>query len=58
MAQNAEDVTWKLTRAVKPLYTSQTYNYDPKFFYGTYSAAEPPALHIFPERRCEYTDDR
>jgi amidase len=42
------DVTWKLTRVAKPPASQQTYNYDPKVFYGTYSAAEPPVLHIFP----------
>jgi acetamidase/formamidase len=47
-AQAQTDVTWKLTRASKPPSISHTYNYDPKVFYGTYSAAEPPALHIFP----------
>jgi acetamidase/formamidase len=46
--QQPTDVSWKLTRTAKPPGDSKTYNYDPKFFYGTYSAAEPPALHIFP----------
>jgi len=47
-APEPNDVTWKLTRAAKPPATPHTYNYDPKVFYGTYSAAEPPVLHIFP----------
>jgi amidase len=42
------EIAWKLTRAPKPPASARTYDYDPKFFYGTYSAAEPPALHIFP----------
>jgi amidase len=47
-AQQPGDVTFKLTRALSPPAAPQTYNYDPKVFYGTYSAAEPPVLHIFP----------
>jgi len=46
--QPANEVTWKLTRAAKPPATPTTYDYDPKFYYGIYSAAEAPALHIFP----------
>lgn len=42
------EITWKLTRAPKTPTSARTYDYDPKFFYGTYSAAETPALHIFP----------
>ena len=41
-------VTWKLTRAATPPPTPKTYNFDPPVSYGTYSAAEPPNLHIFP----------
>ena len=47
-AQQPSDVTWKLTRAAMPPPSQQTYSYDPKVFYGTYSAAEPPVLRIFP----------
>lgn len=47
-APPANDVSWKLARAAAPPASPHTYDYDPKFFYGTYSAAEPPALHIFP----------
>jgi amidase len=43
-----DDITWRLTRAATPPAVPQSYNYDPKVFYGTYSAAEPSALHIFP----------
>lgn len=46
--QPPNDVTWKLTPAPPSPSSPKTYNYDPKYFYGTYSAAEPPALHIFP----------
>lgn len=46
--QPPDEVHWKLTRAVTPPPTAKTYDYDPKVFYGTYSAAEPAALHIFP----------
>jgi len=42
------EVTWKLTRAVKPPATAHTYDFEPNVAYGTYSAAEPPNLHIFP----------
>jgi amidase len=48
MAQPPQDVTWKLTRPATPPGTQQNYNYEPKYYYGIYSAAEPPALHIFP----------
>jgi acetamidase/formamidase len=41
-------VTWELTRVATPPAKPRTFDYDPKFFYGTYSAAEPPAIHIFP----------
>lgn len=46
--QQPTEVTWKLTRPAKVPAAPQSYNYDPKVFYGTYSAAEPPVLHIFP----------
>jgi acetamidase/formamidase len=48
MTQPPQDVTWKLTRPAAPPATPQIYNYEPKYYYGIYSAAEPPALHIFP----------
>jgi amidase len=47
-ASSRTDVHWNLTRLAAPPTTPRTYDYDPKVFYGTYSAAEPPALHIFP----------
>jgi acetamidase/formamidase len=47
-AQPADEVSWKLTRAEAPPAIPKTYTYDPQVFYGTYSAAEPPVLHIFP----------
>lgn len=48
-AQPPQDVTWKLTRPAAPPATPTTYDYmQPKYYYGIYSAAEPPALHIFP----------
>jgi acetamidase/formamidase len=47
-AQPPEDVHWKLMRAAAPPSTRKTYDYEPKVFYGTYSAAEPPVLRIFP----------
>jgi acetamidase/formamidase len=47
-AQPAQDVTWMLTRPAVPPSNPQTYSYEPKYYYGIYSAAEPPALHIFP----------
>jgi len=42
------DITWKLTRVVQAPATSKTYVFEPTSFYATYSAAEPPVLHIFP----------
>lgn len=47
-AQPPMDVTWSLTRPVKTPAAAKTYDYEPKVFYSIYSAAEPPALHIFP----------
>lgn len=47
-AMPPNDVTWKLTPAAAPPASPKSYDYNPKYFYGTYSAAEPPALHIFP----------
>jgi amidase len=41
-------VRWKLTRPATRPAKSTTWDYEPTFFYGTYSAAEPPALRIFP----------
>jgi len=46
--QPPSDVTWKLTRAITPPAAPKTYNFEPNVAYGTYSAAEPPNLHIFP----------
>jgi amidase len=48
LPQPPNDVTWKLTRAVIPPAVPATHAYEPKYYYGIYSAAEPPALHIFP----------
>ena len=47
-AQPPQDVTWKLTRPAAAPASPQSYVYEPKYYYGIYSAAEPPALHIFP----------
>ncbi|HUD21489.1 MAG TPA: acetamidase/formamidase family protein [Acidobacteriaceae bacterium] len=47
-AQPPSAVTWKLSRAVTPPAKPKTYDFDPPVSYGTYSAAEPPNLHIFP----------
>jgi len=47
-AQPPNAVTWKLTRAAAPPARPKTWSYEPTVFYGTYSAAEPPVLHIFP----------
>jgi len=47
-AQPPQNVTWKLTRPVAQPAGPQSYVYEPKYYYGIYSAAEPPALHIFP----------
>ncbi len=41
-------VTWNLTRAATPPPAPETYDYEPKSYYGIYTAAEPPVLHIFP----------
>ena len=46
--QPPNDVTWNLTRAATPPASPKSYNYEPVAYYGTYSAAEPPPLHIFP----------
>jgi amidase len=40
--------TFKLIRPPKPPATPQTVDYEPKIFYGYYSAANPPALRVFP----------
>jgi amidase len=42
------DVTWTLTRPAARPPSPKLWSYEPKYFYGTYSAAEPPALRIFP----------
>lgn len=47
-APPANDVTWKMTRAAIPPAVPKTYDFEPNVAYGTYSAAEPPNLHIFP----------
>lgn len=42
-------VTWKLTREPQPPPGGpKTWTFDPKVFYSYYSAANPPALRIFP----------
>jgi acetamidase/formamidase len=46
--QPASTVAWKLSRAATPPPAPKTYNFEPNVAYGTYSAAEPPNLHIFP----------
>jgi amidase len=46
--QPPDEVHWTLNRASMLPAAAKTYDYDPKVFYGTYSAAEPPALRIFP----------
>jgi len=46
--QPPNDVTWKLTRVAVPPASPKTYDFEPNVAYGTYSAAEPPNLHIFP----------
>jgi len=46
-SQPPNDVTWKLTQAAKAPSSPKTYDFEPTMFYGTYSAAEPPVLHIF-----------
>jgi acetamidase/formamidase len=47
-APSPTDVTWKLTRAAHTPATPKAYDFEPTSFYATYSAAEPPVLHIFP----------
>jgi acetamidase/formamidase len=47
-AQPPNDVAWTLTRPAATPAAPQSYNYEPKSYYGIYTAAEPPALHIFP----------
>src|SRR5205814_993835 len=47
-AQPPTDVSWTLARAATPPATPKTYDFEPNVAYGTYSAAEPPNLHIFP----------
>jgi amidase len=47
-AQPPNIVTWKLTRPAASREKPKTWDYEPTVFYGTYSAAEPPVLHIFP----------
>jgi len=46
--QPPSPVTWQLTRAATPPAMAKTYNFEPNVAYSTYSAAEPPNLHIFP----------
>ena len=48
MAPAPQDVAWNLTRAAAPPAAPKAYTYEPIVYYGTYSAAEPPVLHIFP----------
>ena len=43
-------VVWKLTREPQPPPGgSKTWEFEPKVFYSYYSAANPPALRIFPD---------
>ncbi len=42
-----QSVAWKLTRAPQSP-GRKTWEFEPKVFYSYYSAANPPALHIFP----------
>ncbi len=46
-ARQPEKVSWKLSRPVKSG-QPRTIDFEPKEFYGYYSAAIPPVLHIFP----------
>jgi amidase len=46
--QPPSTVAWKLSRAATPPPAPKTYDFEPNVAYGTYSAAEPPNLHIFP----------
>jgi amidase len=41
-------ISWTLTKAVEPPAAPKVYDYEPVSYYGIYSAAEPPVLHIFP----------
>jgi acetamidase/formamidase len=41
-------IQWTMARATTPPATPQTYNFEPKELYATYSAAQKPALTIFP----------
>jgi len=41
-------VTFKLSRPPSPPPAPRTLDYEPTVFYGYYSAANPPALRIFP----------
>jgi amidase len=43
-----ERVAWKLTRLPQPPGKPRTLDFEPKEFYGYYSAAIAPVLHIFP----------
>lgn len=49
-SRNAEPqkVTWKLYKAPQPPASPKTWDFEPKVFYPYYSAANPPALHVFP----------
>jgi amidase len=46
-ATEASPVEWKLT-AFRPPDKPKTYDFEPKSFYTTYSAAWAPVLHIYP----------
>jgi amidase len=43
-----EHVSWKLTRPPQPPAKARTVDFEPKEFYGYYSASIPPVLHVFP----------
>ena len=44
----AQTIAWKMTRAPQAPANPKTWDFEPKEFHGVYSAATPPALHIFP----------
>ncbi|HTA42690.1 MAG TPA: acetamidase/formamidase family protein [Bryobacteraceae bacterium] len=48
-AAERQQVDWKLTRPAQPPPGGpKTWDFEPRVFYSYYSAANPPALHIFP----------
>ena len=46
--QPANEVKWKLSRAAAQPAEHKSYHYEPVSYYGIYTAAEPPVLHLFP----------